>query len=44
MNNKTYPTELTDRQWEYISPLVPSAKPGGRPRSTDMRDVINAIL
>src|SRR5215210_2563290 len=44
MSNKPYPTDLTDRQWHCISPLVPSAKPGGRPRSLDMHEVINAIL
>ena len=25
-------------------PLIPPAKPGGRPRSVDMRQVINAIM
>jgi putative transposase len=44
MSNKTYPTDVTDRQWDCISPLVPAANPGGRPRSVDMRHVINAIL
>src|ERR671933_2112130 len=44
MNNQSYPTDLSDRQWDCISPLVPLAKPGGRPRSVDMREVINAIL
>ena len=44
MNNKTYPTDLTDRQWDCIRSLIPPAKPGGRPRSLDMREVINAML
>ncbi|MCA1598574.1 MAG: IS5 family transposase, partial [Chloroflexi bacterium] len=44
MNNQTYPTDLTDRQWQCSMPLIPSPKPGGRPRSVDMRQVINAIL
>jgi putative transposase len=44
MHNQIYPTDLTDRQWHCISPLVPPAKPGGRPRSLDMRHVLNAIL
>ena len=35
---------MTDRQWEKIEPMLPPAKPGGRPRSLDMRQVINAIL
>ena len=44
MNNKTYPTDLTDRQWDCIRSLIPAAKPGGRPRSLDMREVLNAML
>jgi putative transposase len=44
MQNQSYPTDLTDRQWQYIIPLMPSAKAGGRPRSVDLRQVINAIL
>lgn len=44
MNNQTYPTDLTDRQWECIRKHIPQAKPGGRPRTLDMREVLNAIL
>lgn len=44
MNNQTYPTDITDSQWDYIKELIPAAKTGGRPRSLDMRQVINAIL
>jgi putative transposase len=44
MHKQSYPTDLTDRQWQYISPLVPAAKPGGRPRTLEMREVINAIF
>ena len=31
------PSDLTDAQWERLEPLIPAAKPGGRPRKTDMR-------
>ena len=44
MSNQIYPTDLTDRQWECIKKHIPPAKPGGRPRTLDMRAVINAIL
>jgi putative transposase len=44
MSTQTYPTDLTDRQWDYILSLIPASKPGGRPRSLDMRQVVNAIL
>lgn len=43
-NNQVYPTDLTDRQWDCIKDLIPAAKPGGRPRTLEMRAVINAIL
>ena len=39
-----YPSDLTDSEWELIEPLLPPAKSGGRPRSTDLRDVMDAIL
>ena len=39
-----YPSDMTDAEWAVIEPLIPAAKPGGRPRKTDMRAAINAIL
>ena len=39
-----YPSDLAEQEWAILEPLIPPAKPGGRPRSTDMRAVINAIL
>jgi putative transposase len=39
-----YPSDLTDEQWKLIEKLVPSARRGGRPRTTDVRQVINAIF
>jgi putative transposase len=35
---------LTDSQWNIIRDLIPPTKPGGRPRTLDMRQVVNAIL
>lgn len=40
----SYPSNLTFEQWELLSGLIPTAKPGGRPRSVDMQAVVNAIL
>jgi putative transposase len=37
-------TDLTDAQWEIIQPLLPPPPGGGRPRRTDIRAVLNAIL
>jgi putative transposase len=34
-----YPSDLRDAEWALIEPLLPTAKPGGRPRSTDLREV-----
>jgi putative transposase len=39
-----YPTDLTEAEWTLLVPLIPAAKPGGRPRTTDMREVVNAIF
>ena len=41
---QAYPSDLSSQEWAILSPLIPPAKPGGRPRSTDMCAVINAIL
>jgi transposase len=41
---QSYPSDLTDQEWAILEPLLPPAKPGGRPRTTDRRQVINAIL
>jgi putative transposase len=39
-----YPSDLTDLEWAILEPLIPEAKAGGRPRTVDMREVMNAIL
>jgi putative transposase len=44
MSYQLYPSDLTDREWEYIKRLIPAAKPGGRRRQTDMRLTVNAIF
>ena len=41
---KAYSSNLTQDQFELIEPLIPPAKPGGRPREADMWAVMNAIL
>jgi putative transposase len=41
---KPYKTDLTDAQWKIVKPLIPPAKPGGRPREVDMREVLNTLL
>ena len=43
MATQRYPTDLTDAEWRVLAPLIPAARPGGRPRGVDTREVINAI-
>jgi putative transposase len=39
-----YPTDLTEAAWPLLAPLIPAAQRGGRPRTTDMREVVHAIF
>ena len=39
-----YPTDLSDDEWRILEPLVPDAKPGGRPRAHKTRELLNAIF
>jgi putative transposase len=41
---KRYPSDLTRTQWERLKPLLPDAKPGGRPRGVDLREVLNGLF
>src|SRR2546422_6968298 len=44
MRNPPYPSDLTDEQWSLLAPLVPPTPEMGRPRQTDMREVVNALF
>lgn len=39
-----YPSNLTEQQWELIKNILPKPRQGGRPRTIDVRQVMNAIL
>jgi putative transposase len=41
---KPYRSDLNDAQWKLVEPLIPPAKPGGRPRTVDMREVVNTLF
>ncbi|PYE53633.1 IS5 family transposase [Deinococcus yavapaiensis] len=44
MARHPYPSDLTDREWRILEPLVPLAKQGGRPRKHPLRDILDAIF
>ena len=44
MARRRYPTDLPDPQWSILEPLILPSKPGGCPRSIDMREVVNTIF
>jgi len=39
-----YPSDLNDAEWALIAPFIPPARRGGRRRSVDVRQVLNAIF
>jgi putative transposase len=44
MTRQPYPSDLTDAQWAVLQSHIPAAKPGGRPRVMDMREIVNAMF
>ena len=44
MERNPYPSDVTNEQWSLIKAHIPPEKPGGRPRTVIMREVINGIL
>lgn len=44
MERRAYPSDVSDREWQIIEPLLPKSKPRGRKRDTDLREVVNAIF
>ena len=44
MNRTAYSTDLTDEQWKRTEKVIPAAKIGGRPRTSEMREIMDAIL
>ena len=43
MSSQSYPSDITDEQWALIEPHLP-VYPGGRPRKTSTRDVLDAVF
>ena len=42
-DRQAYDTDLTDAEWDRLEPLVPAAKPGGRPPKHTRREIVNGI-
>src|SRR4051795_3892693 len=43
MRAQSYPSDVSDAQWALMEPRLP-VHPGGRPRTTNLRDVVDAVL
>ena len=43
MKRLAYPSDLSDREWQLLEPLLPPPKPGGRPITYPRREIVNAI-
>src|SRR5215210_3070698 len=41
---KTYPTDLSDAEWECIEPHLPIPRAAGRPRRHSLREILDAIF
>jgi len=44
MKKKRYSSDQTNGEWKHIKGLLPKAKTGGRHRTTNLREVVNAIF
>src|SRR5262245_8615578 len=41
---KVYTTDVTEKEWQRLAPLVPAPKPGGCPITDPRREIVNAIF
>jgi putative transposase len=46
MSRNAYPSDLTDAEWTHLAPYVEQllTSSGGRPRTVDTREIVNALL
>jgi putative transposase len=44
MESRTYPTDLSDKEWELLEPYLPAQKWRGRPRLHSPRQILNAVF
>ena len=43
IDRRPYSSDLSEREWKILEPLLPREKPGGRHRGYDVREIINAL-
>ena len=39
-----YPSDVTEQEWQLVERLIPPAQRGGRKRTVDIREVLNAVM
>jgi transposase len=39
-----YASDVTDREWDFVAAFMPAPRRLGRPRKTDLREIVNALL
>ncbi len=44
MASKSYPSDLTDHEWDLLEPHLPAPKPRGRPRFYSPRQILDAVF
>ncbi len=44
LRSPRYASDLTDNEWALMAPFIPEDRELGRPRTTNLREVLNAIL
>lgn len=44
MSRNQYSSDLTEQEWLLLKDLVPPAKFGGRPRTADIQEILNAVF
>jgi transposase len=44
MTRPSYLTDVTDTEWQYLAPHLPTPQVGGRPRVHPVREILNAIF
>ena len=39
-----YPSDLTEKEWSHVAPLIPAAKSGGNKRTVDVRSIVDGLM